>query len=245
MITNKKFKLSECTREYKGKVLHRIQALIDIPMHNVDAGDLGGWIEKEGNLSQANQCWVGGEAMVYGNARINNDAIVFDDAEVYGHARVFGNADIFGMAKVYGHAAVSGYAEISVHAKVCDDAMIHGDAKVHGAAEVYDNAQIFDRAEVYGTAKIYGNAAVCNSACIKGDAKVASRSDYTVFQNTWSSGRDFTYTKSNKMWKVGCFYGTGEELIKKAYKDSELSGKCYEMYVNLAKQLEEMKSKYF
>lgn len=23
------------------------------------------------------------------------------------------------------------------------------------------------------------------------------------------------------MWKVGCFYGTGEELIAKAYKDSE------------------------
>lgn len=23
------------------------------------------------------------------------------------------------------------------------------------------------------------------------------------------------------MWSVGCFYGTGEELIEKAYKDSE------------------------
>ena len=33
------------------------------------------------------------------------------------------------------------------------------------------------------------------------------------------------------MWKVGCFYGTGESLIAKAYRDSELSGKCYEAVV--------------
>ena len=33
------------------------------------------------------------------------------------------------------------------------------------------------------------------------------------------------------MWSVGCFYGTGEELIKKAYKDSELSGREYEKFV--------------
>ena len=33
------------------------------------------------------------------------------------------------------------------------------------------------------------------------------------------------------MWKVGCFHGTGEELIKKAYKDSTKSGKEYERVV--------------
>ena len=34
------------------------------------------------------------------------------------------------------------------------------------------------------------------------------------------------------MWRVGCFYGTGEELIKKAYRDSEESGREYERVVN-------------
>ena len=33
------------------------------------------------------------------------------------------------------------------------------------------------------------------------------------------------------MWRVGCFYGTGEELIKKAYKDSKKSGREYERIV--------------
>ena len=44
------------------------------------------------------------------------------------------------------------------------------------------------------------------------------------------------------MWKVGCFYGTGEELIAKAYKDSELSGKCYEASVRFVEELERIKA---
>ena len=34
------------------------------------------------------------------------------------------------------------------------------------------------------------------------------------------------------MWKVGCFYGTGKELVDKAYKDSELSGREYKRVVD-------------
>ena len=33
------------------------------------------------------------------------------------------------------------------------------------------------------------------------------------------------------MWKVGCFFGTGDELIAKAYKDSEVSGREYKRIV--------------
>lgn len=72
-----------------------------------------------------------------------------------------------------------------------------------------------------------------------GNAWVSKLNDYIVFKNNWSSGRYFTYTRSNKMWRVGCFYGTGEELIKKAYQDSRNSGKHYEAYVNLVKTLEQ------
>lgn len=65
----------------------------------------------------------------------------------------------------------------------------------------------------YGHANIYD------------DAKVYSREDYIVFKNFWSSGRYFTWTRSNNKWTVGCFYGTSEELIKKAYADSKKSGR--------------------
>lgn len=39
------------------------------------------------------------------------------------------------------------------------------------------------------------------------------------------------------MWKVGCFYGTGEELIAKAYKDSELSGREYKRIVKYVESI--------
>ena len=102
------------------------------------------------------------------------------------------------------------------------------------------NAWVYCNAEVSGNAKVYGNARVSDDACVSGNAWVSSSKDYIVFKNTWSSFRWFTYTKSNKMWKVGCFYGTGAELIAKAYEDSEISGKHYESYVNLVLELEKI-----
>ena len=82
-----------------------------------------------------------------------------------------------------------------------------------------------------------GNSWVYGGARVYGDAKIENNSDYIVFKNWWSSGRYFTWTRSNDMWKVGCFSGTGEELIKKAYKDSELSGREYERIVKYVEEI--------
>ena len=65
-------------------------------------------------------------------------------------------------------------------------------------------------------------------------------SDYMVFKNDWSSGRYFTWTKSNDKWSVGCFYGTGDELIKKAYADNKVSGKHYEACVKSVETMKDM-----
>ena len=106
-----------------------------------------------------------------------------------------------------------------------DNAWIYGDAMVFDNAEVYGNAEVFDNAKVYGNAEV------------KGDAKVHDAVDYIVFKNFWSSGRYFTWTSSNNKWSVGCFYGTGEELIKKAYADSEKSGREYERVVRYVESI--------
>ena len=89
-----------------------------------------------------------------------------------------------------------------------------------------------------GDAWVWGNAKVLGNAKVWGDAKVSDFGDVIVFKNHWSSGRHFTYTKSNKMWRVGCFYGTGQELIDKAYRDSEKSGNFYKAYVEFIASLE-------
>ena len=114
---------------------------------------------------------------------------------------------------------------------IYNDAVVRGNAMVYGDAKVYGEAKVCGNAEVCGEAKVYGNAKVC------GNAKVEKKSDYIVFKNWWSSGRYFTWTRSNDMWSVGCFYGTGEELIKKAYKGSEEKGREYERIVRYVESI--------
>lgn len=143
-----------------------------------------------------------------------------------------GDCWIFDNAKVYG------YAEVYNNAFVYDNALVFGNAYVSDNAEVYGNAKVFGNAKVSDSAKVYGDAQVSDNAEICSDAEIKNSSDYIVFKNWWSSGRYFTWTRSNNMWKVGCFYGTGEKLIKKAYKDSELSGREYKRVVNYMEFIE-------
>ena len=136
----------------------------------------------------------------------------------------------------------SGDAWVSGDARVYGDAQVYVNAQVSGNARVYGNAQVSGNAQVYGNARVYGDAWVYGNAQASGNARVKKTADYIVLKNNWSSGRYFTYTLSNKMWKVGCFYGTGEALIKKAYADSELSGKCYEAAVRYVEALEKIQA---
>ena len=82
----KKYELTNETKTLAGgTVLHRIRALRDIPRFGVKAGELGGFIEKENNLSQDGDAWVFCNANVYGNAE------VYDNSKAYGDTWVFVN----------------------------------------------------------------------------------------------------------------------------------------------------------
>ncbi len=77
---DKKYEFTGKTIEVCGRVLHRIKALRNFGF--VQAGELGGFIEKEDNLSHEGNAWVFGNAKVYGNARIR------ENAQVYGNAYI-------------------------------------------------------------------------------------------------------------------------------------------------------------
>ena len=160
--------------------------------------------------------FTGETKIVYGRTLRRIKAIVAIGATV-------APGDIGGWIESENNLSVSGNAWVYGNAMVYDDAMVYGNAKVSGNAKVYVNAMVSGNAEVYGNAKVYDNAG------------------YMTFKNSWSSGRWFTYTASNKKWKVGCFYGTGDELVSKAYSDSELSGKCYEAIVRAVEAIEAAK----
>ena len=71
---------------FRKATLHRIRAVVEFGL--VKVGDLGGWIEKEENLSHDEKAWVWGNAKVWG------------DAKVCGNAEVWGNAEVFSASHV-------------------------------------------------------------------------------------------------------------------------------------------------
>ena len=216
---SKKYELIPSDREG----FYRVKALRDF--NDVKKGDIGGYIQSENNLSQLDYCWI------YDNARIYNNAVICDDARVCDNARIWGDSKILNYGQVYGNA------------EVCGDAVVCNCANVYHNARVFGNAIIRDNAVVRGDARIFDYVIVCDNAdvrgevCICGDAMISSDKDYIVFKNWWSSGRYFTWTRSNNMWKVGCFYGTGEQLINKAFEDSVEKGFEYKKIVDYVESI--------
>lgn len=186
--------------EHKGRTLYRIKALRDFG--DIQAGDLGGYIEKEDNLSHEGNCWVYDEAKVYFDARVRHNAKVLGNAQIYisaqvygrayvsDNAEVYGNAEVFGDSSIYDNAKIFGHAEIFNHAQVYDNAKVYGNAwllnyakvynnaeifgctRIHNRAEVFGNAQVSDNAEILDNAKVFGDARVFNNACIYNNAVI-------------------------------------------------------------------------
>ena len=199
---------------------YRVKALRDF--NDVKKGDIGGYIEGEKNLSHDGNCWIYDNAVVRDNARVFGNAIIRDNAVVHGDARIYDYVIVCDNAEVCGAAVVCNSANVYHNARVFGNAIIRNNAVVHGDARIYDYVIVCDNADVHG--EVY----IC------GDAMISSDKDYIAFKNWWSSGRYFTWTRSNNMWKV---FGTGEELIAKAYEDSEESGREYERIVKYVERI--------
>jgi ATP-dependent protease ClpP protease subunit/carbonic anhydrase/acetyltransferase-like protein (isoleucine patch superfamily) len=213
IVNSLKYELTDDTIKHWGKTLYRIKALEDFS--DIKKGDLGGYIEKESNLSQKGDCWVYhdaqvyGDAMVFENARVYGTAKVFGKAQVYQEAKVYGkdkvfdNARVFENARVYGTTWVRGNTKVYGNAKVFGDTIVSGNALVFGNAKVYGDALVAGNARVYGTAKVFGKARVYHDAQVYGDAIVAGNAlvfdNARVFENaraygtTWVRGNTKVY----------------------------------------------------
>ena len=76
----KKYILTEETKEVGGHILHKIQAVRDFG--DVQKGNLGGWVESEENLSHDGDCWIFDNGWVFGNGRVSDDGWVFGNAKI-------------------------------------------------------------------------------------------------------------------------------------------------------------------
>lgn len=128
-----KYEITDICHKRNGVTLHRIKALKDFG--DVKAGDLGGWIESEGNLSQLGDCWVYDEAVVCNRAYVYGQAVICDEAVVRGEAVVCGNAQIRNKANVCMAVKVSGAAIVCNNAQLRDGAKFSKNALIERTAD--------------------------------------------------------------------------------------------------------------
>jgi len=176
-----KYELIDEPYSFNGHTIRRIRALRDFG--NVKAGDLGGWLEFEDNLSHDGDCWVADNAKVMDSAQVKDNAIVRgnakieDQAQVYGcaiveeYAEVKGKAGVFVHAKVGGYALIVGWTEIGHHACVEGHSFITGGI-IGGYAMIDGHVMIGDYMRAGSYPMISGHAHICENAKVRDRARI-------------------------------------------------------------------------
>jgi UDP-3-O-[3-hydroxymyristoyl] glucosamine N-acyltransferase len=124
----KKYEFTGETKVVNGVTLNRIRAVRDF--NHIKAGDLGGWIEGEVNLSHRGLSWVANDAQVTGGAKVFENAFVFGDARVGGHVHLSGSCLVGNGAEISGNALISGCAEVVGAVKVGGATVVSGFKKL-------------------------------------------------------------------------------------------------------------------
>jgi carbonic anhydrase/acetyltransferase-like protein (isoleucine patch superfamily) len=177
-----KYRLLIDTRLKHGeKTLYCIQALRDFG--DVKAGDIGGAIEAEHNLSHAGDCWV------------------YHNGKVYGQAQVIGNAKVKDNAEVYDLSVISDDAVIAGNSKVFQQAMIYDRAKVNGQVSIYGSAQVFGDSHVIGFSCVHENAWVYGKVLVDGYSNITRK---TTMQPIVISGIGGNVTVMDHDVSIGC-----------------------------------------
>ena len=117
-MTNQKYEITGIAHE-KYPFLHRIRALRDIG-DKVKAGDLGGFVEREENLSfePGDDAWIFDDAIAAGEGCVDKGSRLFGDAIVCGNAYLTQNGSMSAHARAEGDAYIRG-AALCGHARAC------------------------------------------------------------------------------------------------------------------------------
>jgi cytoskeletal protein CcmA (bactofilin family) len=108
-------------------VLHRIRALRDFS--DVKKGDIGGFIEKEENLSHEGDCWIYGDCWVLGDTQVSGNGMVSGFVMVFSGVKILDNARVSGHIVLYRDVEVSGAAQLSGH-------MVLSGVKISGSMHI-------------------------------------------------------------------------------------------------------------
>lgn len=179
----KKFELTDETYydECVEARVYRIKALRDFG--DVKAGDLGGFVEEESNLSHDGTCWIYDNAIVCRGSKVSDEAEVRDSAVVSTKSYVWESSRIYENAQVYNSRVRGGviYGEAYVkNADVLWLGEVKDTAYVTGGV-IRDGAVVADNAHVSGNSYIDGYDTTVGRNASIADGNVYSTNDYHVF----------------------------------------------------------------
>lgn len=137
-----KYELIPADAIYPG--MFRVRALRDIPRYKVHAGDEGGVITGEGNLSQGGDCWVERGAMVWNGAFVTGNALLGGEAEAIDCARIEGEAQVFGNSSIQGDAVISGTSQIWGNIIISGKTRVSGKSVIHGREVISGDRELRD-----------------------------------------------------------------------------------------------------
>lgn len=145
-----------------GTIVYRIRALSDFSTKTgcVYAGDYGGFVQKEANLSQYRSCWIDKDSVVKGDAFVCGDAMVVD-SQLDDNATVCDLALVAG-SYISGHAVVSGKAAV-LNSMVCDRAVVSGPTRLYRSM-ICGDACVFEKSCLEGV-----TIDDCVGSFVKGD----------------------------------------------------------------------------
>lgn len=193
----KKYELTNESINHGGQTLYRIKALRNF--NDVKDGQLGGYVQREENLSQSGNSWIYNEGMVYEKARVEEDAKIYNEAKIYGNATINKSAIVRKNAKVYEDAVVTDYS------KVCERAKVFGSAALTGETVVTDDAQVLGLSKlvnviVKDNSVIDINGEVLNEVhgTFTGYAQIESLNDFIVIYMNLNGIGKYTFFRNKE-----------------------------------------------
>ena len=156
-MSNKKYEITDIAHD-KYPFLHRIRALQDIGS-DVKAGDLGGFVESESNLSTEldDTAWIYNDAIAAGGAYVDMASHLRDRAIVCDCAYVSKGSVLYGDVRAEDNAYIRG-AVMKGHARASGNAMILNSSDTHRSPELSENSVIYGK--IVGEIRIAGSVIV-------------------------------------------------------------------------------------
>ena len=166
-MVNQKFEITDIAHE-KYPFLHRIRALRDIG-EKVKAGDLGGFVECESNLSfePGDDAWIFDDAIVCEDGYVDKGACLRNRAVVCGNAYVSYGTQMSGDSRAEDNAYIRG-ATLSWCARASGNSMILQSPNTRVSPILSGNCVVYGK--VMGDVALTGSMVVISDETISNDS---------------------------------------------------------------------------